>query len=144
MSLNNASSGGNGESTGDVENSGAENSRKRQRSYVWDHFEVQILEDGNRQVKCKHCSVSYKNPQGTSNMRKHYEKYHAEVSLSQTTLTNEGRINELLPLVGGAAEKITSQLVSTFVDASLPFSLVENEEFIKLIQILQPRYEVPS
>lgn len=43
-----------------------------------------------------------------------------------------------------AAEKITTQLVTTMVDASVPFALVDNTELICLLKMLHPRYEVPS
>ncbi len=48
------------------------------------------------------------------------------------------------PLVGEAAEIVTKQVVSTIVDAVIPLSTVNNLQFIKLLNMLQPRYQVPS
>ena len=77
--------------------------RKRHRSDIWEHFGETADEVGDRVVSCKHCSVSYKNPQGTSTMRRHYKTVHATGSASQTTLTPTGKVAELQPLVGDAA-----------------------------------------
>jgi hypothetical protein len=41
-------------------------------------------------------------------------------------------------------EACRAQLVRTFVCAELPFRFVENEEFQKLLIILQPRFDIPS
>ena len=42
------------------------------------------------------------------------------------------------------AEKITQPFVPAVINPVLPFSIVENEEFIEFVKLLQPRYVPPS
>ena len=117
---------------------------KRARSNIWSYFKKAVSENGESIARCKSSSVLYINQKGASNLSKHYKKFHERSSYSQTTLTNDGRFVQTLPLNTDAAEKITQQLVAAVVDAVLPFSIVENEEFIQFAKLLQPRYVSPS
>lgn len=64
------------------------------------------------------------------------------VSASQTTLTNSGQVAQIQPLSGKTDERITKQLVTTIVEGALPLLIAENIEFMNLLGMLQPRYEI--
>lgn len=120
-----------------------ESSRKRIRSSIWDNF-TKSREGDDVIAQCNMCSTSYKNPSGTSNLWKHYNSTHKPKDVSQGTIGNNGRLIQVQPMSADVAEKYTAQIAAFVIDASLPFMVVENCEFVKLMKMAIPRYDPPT
>lgn len=59
----------------------------------------------------------------------------------QTTITGTMKLKEL---TSSKIKQIDDLLVGTISEGYLPFTLVENSNFIKLVNALEPRYKLPS
>lgn len=120
---------------------------------MWEHFkEVPgIGENGKKKAKCNYC------PQlivisGTSGMWNHLgrcAKYNSGYtqgtqSRKRRKIVKKGQVVSSPSYSKFDQEACRAQLVRTFVCAELPFRFVENEEFRKLLIILQPRFDIPS
>ncbi len=101
-------------------------SRKPLWSTVWDHFSKHSNEQGDTIVKSNLCPTSYKNPNGTSNLWRHFNLVHkSNTSMLQTSLSASGTIIQRQPLSKEQQTKITEKIISVFVDAGLPFSTLK-------------------
>ena len=122
-----------------------EPAKKRIRSIVCSCGTSQKDANGLQIINYDSFPARYRNQKEASNLWKYYNKHYKESSTSvQATLTRDGRMTELQPLQNEIAESNTQHLLATIVDASLPFSIVDNTQFLTLVKLIQPRYAVFS
>ena len=117
-------------------------SRKRTRSNIWEHFSLTTHNTGDKVVQCNSCSKLYKNLSGTSNLWEHYKQVHQKSDASQSQLDSNGSIIQVHPFTGEKETDITQQILQFFIGAGLPFKVIENDEFRKLLGLLKPRYKM--
>ena len=113
------------------------------KSSVCDH----MLKVRDGKVKCKLCEkeYSYNNSGSTSHLMQHIRAKHPSVlddRKAQPSLTLFG-IGTQRPCSNTRHDKITSLLVNFIVANMLPLSIVESEEFRKLMNYMEPQYKVP-
>jgi BED zinc finger len=122
---------------------------KRQKtSEVWQHFE-HTVENGTPYATCKICSSKYKNPQGTSTLKKHLKSTHGlfeeiNVGRVQSTITSDGTLLHNRPLSEVKNKSITNAIVTWVIDSMQSYSSVENPRFQQMLQMCESRYVVPS
>src|SRR5215213_4196987 len=110
---------------------------RKKTSDIWQHFNS----DKNHSI-CKYCKKTYSKSTSTTILRRHYEKYHKKKinKTKQTTLqfsTSTSHPDEIM-------QDKTSSIIEWIVLDLQPFSVVESESFIKLINKLDPHYRLPS
>lgn len=74
-------------------------------------------------------------------MWRHFRLSHSD-GRTQSTLSSDARIIEQKPISYQSVEELSAQLIRTVIDAELPFSFVENDEFKKLVSKLQPPFKL--
>ena len=109
---------------------------EKKASDVWQHFDNN--EDNST---CKYCKKTYSKNTSTTILRRHYEKNHKKKinKTKQTTLqfsTSTPHPDEIM------CDK-TSSIIEWIILDLQPFSVVESESFIKLINKLDPYYRLP-
>ena len=109
---------------------------EKKTSDVWQHFDNN--EDNST---CKYCKKTYSKNTSTTILRRHYEKNHKKKinKTKQTTLqfsTSTPHPNEIM-------RDKTSSIIEWIILDLQPFSVVESESFIKLINKLDPYYRLP-
>ena len=110
---------------------------EKKTSDAWQHFES----NGDNST-CKYCKKTYSKSTSTTILRRHYEKYHKKKinKTKQTTLqfsTSTPHPNEIM-------RDKTSSIIEWIILDLQPFSVVESESFIKLVNKLDPHYRLPS
>ncbi|CAG12946.1 unnamed protein product [Tetraodon nigroviridis] len=107
-------------------------SRKRKFSPVWDHFDL-ITEN---KVKCRICSQELSRiNRSTSTMLRHYRARHEK----------EEQVNSPVINTGASRKQATDEaVVNMIIKDCQPLSLVEDEGFKELLQLLEPSYVLPS
>ncbi|KAM4795879.1 zinc finger BED domain-containing protein 4-like [Rhinophrynus dorsalis] len=128
-------------------------------SAVWNYFK--ICEDNPRMAACKVCSARISrggtkvSAYNTSNLIKHlrlkHQSEHAEFvkgtsgsSQQQLTLQQTLARREKMSKENPRAIKITEALVHFIVLDDQPLSVVENKGFQRLVNVLEPKYDMPS
>ena len=134
-------------------------------SAVWEYFELDAEKDAT--ARCKSCKKDVSrggNDSGrynTTNLIKHLKKYHGELheefakatenkkrqhgsSLTQPTLLDTFKSREKLTRESKKAKEITEHIAHFIVLDDQPLSVVNNVGFRRLINHLEPRYEMPS
>ena len=144
----------------------------RKRSNIWTYFTVSVCDD--KKAVCGECQETVarggekSNSFTTSNLRKHLKVHHPEKlrqleasekaaaktaskensqnRSSSTVITLEDCLERSrpYPVDHPLARKITRLIDETVVVDCQPFSIVEDEGFVKLVKELQPRYQIPS
>ncbi|XP_077399284.1 zinc finger BED domain-containing protein 4-like [Vanacampus margaritifer] len=109
--------------------------RKRKLSPVWDHFNLTT----ENKVKCRLCSqeLSYIN-RSTSSMLRHYRARHEKDE-------TETPVNSPVMNSGASRKQAVDQaIVSMIIKDCQPLSIVEDEGFRDLLQLLEPSYVLPT
>jgi hypothetical protein len=137
------------ESHGDESPSQSEGKKRKTRSPMWNHFTV--VPGKLKRASCNYCGQLIMYKDGTSGMKNHLSRCNDYDGNTQVTQAKKRRkINAQGQAVSSPSYNkfdqvaCRAQLVRTFVCAELPFRFVENEEFRKLLLILQPRFDIPS
>ncbi|XP_048857121.1 E3 SUMO-protein ligase ZBED1-like isoform X1 [Brienomyrus brachyistius] len=126
------------------------------KSTVWQHFG--FCEDKEKGVVdkshtvCKVCRAKFKYFGNTTNMKKHITRFHSELQertsvpiassagFTQRTLEQVAK----LPSNSEKAKRITRSVAGFIAKDLRPYCVVENEGFRSMLQVLEPRYSVPS
>jgi len=129
------------------------------KSSVWEHFGFHVTYDdnGNKTVDrtatvCKHCAkcIQYANA-NTSNMTVHLRRHHVNVSIStnrrepvRKQLLLSAAFKQPLSDKSDRAIAITKALGMFIAKDMQPCSVIECEGFRQLMNVLEPRYNIPS
>lgn len=126
------------------------------KSPVWEHlgFPVSANDEGKRLVDktvtvCRHCGTRKPyNSGNTSAMATHLKRHHPGVSLTGEKLKAQPLITaaykQSLPATSDRAKAITNA-IGVFIGADMrPYSVVENNGFKYMLNVLEPRYDIPS
>ncbi|KAM8728456.1 E3 SUMO-protein ligase ZBED1-like [Acanthopagrus schlegelii] len=118
------------------------------KSDVWNHFGFKTTPDkelDKTKVVCKICQAEVSYCRNTTNLRNHLTRYHTMLTLASDNKPSGAKQKKLreslkLPADSPRAIKIT-EAIATFVCKDLrPYSVVENEGFRRLLQVLEPHY----
>lgn len=117
--------------------------KRSNESDVWKY-----VEKGDRKAQCKLCDTKMSYVGGcTSAIRNHLRSKHATVcgstDNSKTPMLSNFGFGAVRPCSDSRREKITDLIAKMIVANALPISLVDNEEFVQLIDYLEPNYKVP-
>ncbi len=129
------------------------------KSGVWENFGFHVTYDdnGNKTVDrtatvCKHCAkcIQYANG-NTSNMTVHLRRHHVNVSIStnrrepvRKQLLLSAAFKQPLSDKSDRAIAITKALGMFIAKDMQPCSVIECEGFRQLMNVLEPRYNIPS
>lgn len=122
---------------------------------MWDHFTK--INDG-KSVKCTICEIVYSYTDGcTTTMGRHLLKNHDicikdnkrplennDMSKRQPTLASFMNKKQNLDTDSLRYKEVTDLVLGMIVDDSQPFSMVEDEGFVKYTKYLEPRYVLPT
>ncbi|XP_067303799.1 zinc finger BED domain-containing protein 4-like [Pseudorasbora parva] len=125
-------------------------------SAVWNYFKVN--EDDKTKADCKLCSAklsrggSKGSAFNTSNLIKHlksqhdneYKEFTHTSKPTQPTLQQTLARREKMSRDNPHAVKITQAIIEYIALSDQPLSEVENVGFMRLLHVLEPRYDVPS
>ncbi|XP_067283555.1 zinc finger BED domain-containing protein 4-like [Pseudorasbora parva] len=125
-------------------------------SAVWNYFKVN--EDDKTKADCKLCSAklsrggSKGSAFNTSNLIKHlksqhdneYKEFTHASKPTQPTLQQTLARREKMSRDNPRAVKITQAIIEYIALSDQPLSEVENVGFMRLLHVLEPRYDVPS
>ena len=127
-------------------------------SAIWEY--LKIKDDDRSKAECKICyaTVSRGGKESTyfntSNMIKHQKNYHSAkyteftnasgARLKQPTLTDVFQKREKMSKDNSRAIKTTEALTHFITLDDQPLSVVDNVGFRRLLEVLEPRYEIPS
>ena len=119
------------------------------KSDVWNHFAFKPTKDNEldkTKVVCKICQAELSYCRNTTNLRSHLTRYHTTLSTlasdNKPSGAKQKKLRDLLTLPPESlrAVKIT-EAIATFVCKDLRlYSVVENEGFRRLLQVLEPHY----
>lgn len=139
--------------TSDVNNSSNKRtSRKRPlTSDVYEFFTRKNV-NGHIRYQCVSCASNYSANSATTTLRNHARKHGflMDTSAQQQAVISFGErrmatlSNERNHPAAEMKEKVLQQICSWVCSATLPFSVVENEEFIKLIRMFDVDFVVPN
>ncbi|XP_041852645.1 zinc finger BED domain-containing protein 4-like [Melanotaenia boesemani] len=106
--------------------------RSRKLSQVWNHFDLLTP----NKVKCRLCSteLSYIN-KSTSSMLRHYRARHGNEELADTPAVSTPVPNK---------QALDEAVINMIIKDCQPLTLVENEGFRELMQLVAPSYVLPS
>nr|XP_054590993.1 E3 SUMO-protein ligase ZBED1-like [Nothobranchius furzeri] len=123
------------------------------RSDVWTNFGFYEL-DGKldkTHTVCKVCHTKLKYFGNTTNMSKHFERFHpartSSAIATKTASTSQPTIKEALTTLPSASErgKKITRSVACFISKDLrPYSVVENAGFRYLLKTLEPWHNLPT
>ncbi|XP_056102446.1 E3 SUMO-protein ligase ZBED1-like [Rhinichthys klamathensis goyatoka] len=131
------------------------------RSGVWVHFGFPVSYDGDgkrvvdkKTTVCRICYMTIGHTNGnTSNMSTHLRRHHPSVSVSGTrrkqaetymTQSIPAAFRQAFPTDSNRAKQITAA-IGTFIAADMrPYSVVENAGFKNMLNVIEPRYTIPS
>lgn len=132
----------------------------KQTSPVWKYFKINA--DDSKVAECKLCGAKVSrggaktSSFNTSNLLKHLKVYHENEhkeieatalekrKLLQPTLQQTLQKSEKLKSTNPRALQITRAVAEMIALANLPLSFVENVGFRRFMQVVEPKYEVPS
>ncbi|XP_057759636.1 zinc finger BED domain-containing protein RICESLEEPER 2-like [Arachis stenosperma] len=123
---------------------------RKNRSAVWDHFDVENATE--KKAKCKYCGSLIQYGNGTSSMGGHLRRCKQNPnndSNKRRKTTTTPTIDERGVLNSPSASKFDQEearraLVEMFIGEELPFRFVESPKFRKFVHALQARFKVPS
>ena len=110
----------------------------KKTSDIWQHFDS----EENHSI-CKYCKKTYAKSTSTTILRRHYEKHH-ERRINKAKQTTLQFSTTLTPHPNEIMHEKTGSIVEWIVLDLQPFSVVESESFIRLINKLDPHYRLPS
>ena len=140
-----------------LSDSGAGIKRYRRSSSVWEHFN-EVLRDGNRNVRCKHCKETLRFHSNTSNMKKHLQTRHPFVDVRRIAGSNDGAE---IPSTSGSCQgslvpyfqqctaashqkQIDEAILKIIVGDLRPINLVDGVFFQELLLLIAPKYKIPN
>ncbi|XP_072089995.1 zinc finger BED domain-containing protein RICESLEEPER 2-like isoform X2 [Arachis hypogaea] len=122
---------------------------RKDRSAVWDHFDVE--NDTEKKAKCKYCGSLIQYWNGTSSMGGHLRrcKQNPNNDSNKRKITTTPTIDEHGALNSPSASKFDQEeaqraLVEMFIGEELPFRFVESPKFRRFVHALQATFKVPS
>ncbi|XP_073681633.1 E3 SUMO-protein ligase ZBED1-like [Garra rufa] len=126
------------------------------KSTVWQHFgfcedEEKGVVDKSHTV-CKICRAKFKYFGNTTNMKKHITRFHPELEkrpsilIAPTAGPTQRTLEQVakLPPNSEKAKRITRSVAGFIAKDLRPYSVVDNQGFRTMLQVLEPRYSVPS
>ncbi|CAG9826077.1 unnamed protein product [Diabrotica balteata] len=136
--------------------------RKRQKmSLVWNYFTKSLLD--KKFAKCCTCGREYKTSGNTTNLTDHLKRFHPNLNkpLLETSGEDEigkenyarSNVRSISPFFRREQEYDANSQRKKELDKALammlatdfqPFSIVKDSGFIKFVQLLDPRYVLPS
>uniref|UniRef100_A0A672JRG1 BED-type domain-containing protein n=1 Tax=Salarias fasciatus TaxID=181472 RepID=A0A672JRG1_SALFA len=124
------------------------------KAKVWQHFGFYRLpgktELDMTHTVCKHCKAKLKYFGNTTNARAHITRHHPEISdtekQSRPPAADQRTLQYFAKLSANSerAKRITRSIACFIAKDLRPYSVVENEGFICMLQTLEPRYAIPS
>ncbi|XP_035858465.1 zinc finger BED domain-containing protein 1-like [Sander lucioperca] len=96
---------------------------------------------------CKLCKTKTKYFGSTTNARAHINRHHSELSDTEQPPAADQRTLQCftkLPANSERAKKITRSIACFIAKDLRPYSVVENEGFVCMLQTAEPRYTIPS
>ncbi|XP_072401153.1 E3 SUMO-protein ligase ZBED1-like [Diabrotica undecimpunctata] len=140
---------------------------KNKRSKLWNHFQIV----GESKAKCGHCNkiISFRGG-ATGNLSRHMKSMHKAISIEMATYRHQTEDEEEMedrvvswkkkkvlthsqavitsfacrPLSVNKSKQLDEQLIRVIVKEFQPFRVVEDPEFKKFIQMLNPNYNIPD
>lgn len=123
------------------------------KAAVWKHFrfrkhDYEGTADKNIAI-CVICHADVKYCSNTTNLRNHLTRHHPEVLVSTPPPTNRqpnilNALTSKIPHNSPRAQKITESIAIFICKDIRPYSVVENDGFRYMLNVLEPRYSVPS
>lgn len=137
--------------------SGGDDSRapdlKRPASYkadIWNYFgfrndKAMANELDKSKAICKICQTEVKYCGNTTNLRNHMQRHHGDI-VSQPTGPQQKKLKEALQLPANSARanRVTEAIAGYICSAMVPYSVVENPGFRRLIKVCEPHYDMVS
>ena len=134
-------------------------SATKTHSWVWQHFQVQPLQNaffenrsGQRKqeakIKCKSCSFSTlesKRGNTTSNMKLHLQKHRISDSKDGSTPCNRNQIGMYLQHCAETLtvqQKFEASMIDWFISSAKPFTDIEDPSFVRTIEGI-PGIDIP-
>jgi len=142
----------------------------RKRSEIWSYFSVSVTDE--KKAVCHECQENVArggdktNSFNTSNLRKHLRIRHPDklreleegekeaskkkIAAKEQTSSSQATLEECLewsrpyPIDHPVAQKITRFISEMMALDCQPFSVVEDKGFVRLLNHLQPRYQLPG
>ncbi|XP_020979478.1 zinc finger BED domain-containing protein DAYSLEEPER-like [Arachis ipaensis] len=123
---------------------------RKNRSAVWDHFDVENAT--GKKAKCKYCGRLIQYGNGTDSMGGHLRRCKQNPnndSNKRRKTTTTPTIDERGVLNSPSASKFDQEearraLVEMFIGEGLPFRFVESPKFRRFVHVLQAKFKVPS
>lgn len=114
-------------------------------SPVWNYFE-QVTIEGNSYYKCKVEGCVYKNKgRNHSTLMNHLQTKHTEVYTKMNIenaakKSKDGDITQYLIQEKGNSfgDKVEDKIIDLFVNSTLPFRFIDDENFIQFVEFLNP------
>ncbi|XP_060557870.1 E3 SUMO-protein ligase ZBED1-like [Ruditapes philippinarum] len=136
------------------------------KSAVWQFFSIKRKRETHEIIEntafCDRCGVAVKCGGGTTNLRTHLERHHkmiklsaqSSVNMSSAVTTSAGSQQPTVMELFNKRQQykpnsersrlISSKIANFMIKDLRPFSVVSNEGFRDLINILDPNYVIPS
>ncbi|XP_078182381.1 zinc finger BED domain-containing protein RICESLEEPER 4-like [Carex rostrata] len=110
---------------------------KKRKSIAWNHFD----EVGEKAV-CKHCKkkLSIGPGIGTTHLKRHIEKTCKKIDEEERVLFTLGQRDDLLPSAKFDPELTRDLMTMLFIDAEIPFSVIESRFWEPAMRSLRPEY----
>ena len=124
---------------------------KQKTLNVWEHFTLK----SDKLAVCNHCKLEMNYCNSTGSLLKHIKTKHIFVDMTQSSLSNscpsepvqkQQKLTSFVrtPINPACSKKITELILNTIVGYLRPISLVERENFKKLINESAPGYDIAS
>ena len=121
--------------------------QRRNSSKIWNHFGFHKDASGkiNKTVAvCKYCNAELKYQQGsTTNLKYHYNNFHYAAS-SQPSIASSFGQPKKYPKVGMRHMLLQKSVVEFLIDDLRPFLTVDSPSFIRMVNNLDPRFQLES
>ena len=142
----------------------------RKRSEIWNYFSISVSDE--KKAVCHECQENVAregdktNSFNTSNLRKHLRNRHPDklreleesekkvnkkkAAAKEQTSSSQATLKECLewmrpyPIDHPVAQRITHFIAEMMALDCQPFSVVEDQGFVRLLNHLQPRYQLPG
>lgn len=133
-------------------------------SVIWRWFGFKSSDEQQKNVFCRQCRTHVPNSKGTANLFHHLQWHHeveyeecvklqaaaTTVNTSQSPATKQSAarnsLSRVVPYERNSERRraINKAVASLIVKDVLPVSAVEQDGFIQLLKVLDPRYQLPS
>lgn len=120
--------------------------KRAKKSTAWEHFKIES--DG---AKCKYCNAVLRYTSSTTSLLYHLNSQHPGIIREAAAEPASTFAQPTIPTMlaqnmcsGAKAESITQGICRMIEKDMMPIRMVEGEGFKELINIVQPRYSIPS